>query len=545
MDIPANHRQPLTGQHFQVAIIGGGIMGMAIARECARAGKRTLLVEQNDFGSGTTSRTTRLVSALRVLERNDIAHAREMLRQRDRLVRERPHVLRPSHFLLALPEGGARSTMSVRAGLWLYRRMAGSHADSAGFEMQRKKLERALDAGRRWSLFEYEDAQCEFPERLVAEWATEAMRAGAVLRNHTQVLGVDLALGRARGLALRDWQTNREEKIEATWIVNATGPWADRLCQRSSIKLRKPMISGVRGSHIVVTRFPGAPDTGVYCEAVDGRPLHVLPWNDQILVGATEIADNSDPGKTVPALDEIEYLMQSLVRLFPKARLSQHEIRHAFAGIRAHPYEAKTEPSKLSWRYEIHDHADDGLTRMLSVVGGSLATATAAAEECATKLGLRVNPVKVAAAVDGDAILPLIDRWASELAEATGIGEDSAHAIVEWHGLRAKEIARLARSGAEMRAPLCPHSQHIVAEAVDAYMHEQAMTLGDVLLRRVPVALGPCWSESCSREAALRLSAVMGWNDETTGANLEALEMERASFLRRPRTGMKLGAAAD
>ena len=96
-----------------------------------------------------------------------------------------------------------------------------------------------------------------------------------------------------------------------------------------------------------------------------------------------------------------------------------------------------------------------------------------------------------------------------------------------------------------MRAPLCPHSQHIVAEAVHAYANEQAITLGDVLLRRVPVALGPCWSESCSREAALRLSAVMGWNEETTGANLEAFEMERASFLRRPRTGMKLDAAAD
>ena len=545
MDIPANNRQPIAGQHFQVAVIGGGIMGMAIARECARAGKRTLLVEQNDFGSGTTSRTTRLVSALRVLERNDIAHAREMLRQRDRLVRERPHTMRPSHFLMALPEGGARSTMSVRAGLWLYRRMAGSRVDSAGFEMQRKKLERALDAGRRWSLFEYEDAQCEFPERLVAEWATEAMRAGAVLRNHTQVLGIDLAHGRARGLALRDWHTNREEKIEATWIVNATGPWADRLCQRSSIKRRQPMISGVRGSHIVVARFPGAPDTGVYCEAVDGRPLHVLPWNDQILVGATEIADNSDPSKTVPALDEIEYLMQSLVRLFPKSHLSQNEIRHAFAGIRAHPYEPNTEPAKLSWRHAIHDHADDGLARMLSVVGGSLATASAAAEECAAKLGIRVSSTKTPAAIDGDAILPLVDRWAGELAGATGISEDSAHAIVEWHGPRAREIARIARNGVEMRAPLCPHSQHIVAEAVHAYANEQAITLGDVLLRRVPVALGPCWSESCSREAALRLSAVMGWNEETTGANLEAFEMERASFLRRPRTGMKLDAAAD
>ena len=117
--------------------------------------------------------------------------------------------------------------------------------------------------------------------------------------------------------------------------------------------------------------------------------------------------------------------------------------------------------------------------------------------------------------------------------------------MVEWHGKRALAIARMARSSVELRTPICPHSDHIVAEAVQAYVHEGAVKLGDVLLRRVPVALGPCWSEACSREAALRIGAVVGWNEEAIGANLEALEMERAAFLRRPRTQMRLGAAAD
>jgi len=545
MTTASNNRQPLGGQHFQVAVIGGGIIGVAIARECARAGKRTLLVEQLDFGSGTTSRTSRMISSLRVLEQNDLGQAREMLRERDRLVRERSHLVCPAHFLMAVPQDSPRSSMTLRAGLWLYRKMVGGRIDAAGFELERKKLERALDAGRKWSLFEYEDAQCEFPERMVAEWLTEAMHAGAVVRNNMQVLGVDIGNGRARGLLLRDWHSNREEKIEATWIVNATGPWADRFCQRSSIKLRTPMVSGVRGSHIVVSRFPGAPDTGVYSEGADGRPLHILPWNDQILVGATEVADNSDPSKTIPSLDEIEYLMQSLIRLFPKSRLSPHDVRHAFAGIQGHPYEAKTEPSKLSWRYEIHDHESAGVARMFSVVGGSLATAASAARDCAAKLGIRAGASKGATAVDGDTIQPLIDHWRSELATVGSIGEDSARAIVEWHGQRAEQIARMARSSVELRTPLCPHSQHIVAEAVNAYVHEGALTLADVLLRRVPVALGACWSEACSREAALRIGAVVGWTDEIAGANLEAFEMERTSFLRRPRTGMKLEAAAD
>jgi glycerol-3-phosphate dehydrogenase len=91
----------------------------------------------------------------------------------------------------------------------------------------------------------------------------------------------------------------------------------------------------------------------------------------------------------------------------------------------------------------------------------------------------------------------------------------------------------MALVSAELRAPICPHSSHVVAEVVEAYRRECAVSLADVLLRRVPVALGSCWSESCSREAALRIGAVLGWDEHTLGANLEAFETERASFLRK------------
>src|SRR6266566_4560740 len=125
MPFPDSNRAPLAGQHFQVAVVGGGILGVAIARECARAGKRTLLVEQHDFAGGTTSRSTRILSGLRPLERGDIAFARETLREKEQLLRERPHLAHPSHFLMALSEEGNRSAMSARTGLWLYRRMTG------------------------------------------------------------------------------------------------------------------------------------------------------------------------------------------------------------------------------------------------------------------------------------------------------------------------------------------------------------------------------------------------------------------------------------
>src|ERR1700751_5608480 len=143
MKVAENNRQPLSGQHFQVAVIGGGIMGVAIARECARAGKRTLLVEQHDFASGTTSRSSRILSGLRSLEQGDVAFAREKVREKQRLVRERPHLMHPCHFLMALSPENRRSAMTARTALWLYRRMTGSRLDTSSFEMEHKKLERA------------------------------------------------------------------------------------------------------------------------------------------------------------------------------------------------------------------------------------------------------------------------------------------------------------------------------------------------------------------------------------------------------------------
>ena len=545
MQLPSTNRASLAGQHFQVAVIGGGIMGVAIARECARAGKRTLLVEQHDFASGSTSRSSRMLSGLRPLEQGEIGFARESLRERARLLRERAHLACPAHFLMALNQKSARSAMSARTALWLYRRMADQAADSSGFEMERKKLERALDAGQRWTIFDYEDAQCEFPERLAAEWLVEAIAAGAVARNHTQVMAVDVAHGRARGLLLRDWTKNTEEKVEATWVLNASGPWVDRVCQRSSVKTSRPMVSGVRGSHIVLPQFAGAPSTAVYSEAVDGRPLYVIPWNEQILVGATHVPDSADPGKAQAAPEEIEYLLRSLVAIFPKARVSANDIRHSFAGIRCLPFESTGPGDSTGKRHELHDHEQDGVKRLISVIGGNLATAACVARDCARKIGIRAAEPKATAPTNGGTLALLMDEYVAEIANAGGLGEEASRAIAEWHGPQAMDIARTARASFEMRTPLCPHTQHIVAEAVGAYRNECAVTLGDVLLRRVPVALGACWSETCSREAALRVGAVMGWSEEQTAGHLEALEMERAAFLRRPRANVRMATAAD
>ena len=183
----------LEGEHFQVIVIGGGINGVAIARECARAGRRTLLLEQQDFAAGTTSRATRIIhGGLRYLEHAEIGLVRESLVERRRLLQQQPHLVHPIHFLLALDQNSGRSALAVRTGLWLYRRLGGGKLRADSSKEDERKLGKTSRFRRRWSIFNYEDAQCEFPERLVAEWLVEAIEAGAVARNHTQVLAVDV-----------------------------------------------------------------------------------------------------------------------------------------------------------------------------------------------------------------------------------------------------------------------------------------------------------------------------------------------------------------
>jgi glycerol-3-phosphate dehydrogenase len=529
-----NPRPRIDGEHFDVAVIGGGVNGVAIARECAGAGRRTLLVEQNDFAAGTTSRSTRIIhGGLRYLEHGDLAQVRESLREREYLLRRYPCLVHPLEFLLALPEKSRRSALAVRAGLWLYRRMGGQGVANGASRLH--CLEETLDSGGHFSVFSFEDAQCEFPERLVAEWMVEAAGAGCVVRNHTRVLTVEAGLGRITGLRLRDEIIGAEETVGAKWIINAAGPWADHICQQSNIRTEHPMVGGVRGSHVVLPKFPGAPEAAVYSEAVDGRPFFVIPWNEQLLVGTTEVGDTGDPGKAEPSAAEVEYLLCSVQGLYPRARVSVGDVRYAFAGVRPLPYAPGANLAGLSRRHSLHDHSAEGAAGMISVIGGKLTTAASLARECAAKIGTKVPSLQIAVA-DGNRVDELLERKIAEVAEAGGLGQESTRGLVEWFGESSMAIASAARNRPELRVPLCPHTNHVVAEAVHAMANEYAVTLGDVLLRRVPVALGACWAPECDRVASQGIAAALGWDEHQSASAREEFAAEREAFLRKPVT---------
>ena len=535
MNTPPKSRPPLEGERFQVVVIGGGINGVAIARECARAKRRTLLLEQADFGAGTTSRSTRIIhGGLRYLEHGELAMVRESLRERQRLLQQTPHLVRPMRFLLALGPESRRSALKVRIGLWLYRRLAGQTILTSDTRAEERQLEALLDSGQRWSIFDYEDAQCEFPERLLAEWLVEAAEAGAVARNYSQVLVVDVTHGRAKGVLVRDLLSGKEERVEAGWIINATGPWADRVCQRSQINTGGMMVGGVRGSHIVLPRFAGAPNAAVFTEASDRRPVFIIPWNEQLLVGTTEIPDQGDPGKVSPSDQEIEYLLNVVSQLFPGNTFSKADIRYSFAGIRPLPFARGKKADEITRRHILHDHSKEGVQRMISVIGGKLTTAGSLARQCARVIGLKVDEPELTMVSHTGQMDAGLDDFIAELMAIPGFSETGAEKIAEWHGKRTLPIVQSARSSPILRASLCPHTEHIVGEAVEAFQHEYAVKLADVLLRRVPVALGPCWSSQCSEIAAVKIASAMGWSSAEMNSQLESFQSERQAFVGNP-----------
>jgi glycerol-3-phosphate dehydrogenase len=518
-------RPAIAIRHFDVAVIGGGIIGIALARELSRAGKRVLLLEKHDFASGTTSRSTRIIhGGLRYLEHGEIGLVRESLRERDRLLREHPHLVRPMHFVLAMPKHrvfSRRGSLALRAGLQMYKWFSSDNP------LPTFAFERELDLGDRLAIFDYQDAQCEFPERLAAEWLIEAWRRGAVVRNHAEVQEINR--GNSLAVLYRDTLSDEEDTITADAVVNATGPWVDSVCEAAFPHSEK-LIDGVRGSHILLERFAGAPDTAIYTEAPDGRPFFVIPWNGQLLVGTTELRDDSSPDSVTPSESEIEYLLAGFNRLYPYRTKTRSDVIGMFCGVRALP--TGTEPRNLcavTRRSFIHDHANDGFPGMYSIVGGKLTTAAAVARQCARSMGLAVEEPEIPHVALGTAsgFDSTLVQWSYQAAALCGVSPESAQATAEWHGRCAFSILRRAQTDRPLARPIVDGTDHLLAEAVHAVQQEYAMTLGDILLRRVPIALTGHWSEEQSIQAAERIGMALRWSAQRFAIELERLEDER------------------
>jgi len=349
-----------------------------------------LLVEQGDVGGGTSAASTRLIhGGLRYLEHAEIGLVRESLHERERLLRLAPHLVTPLKLCLPIYRGGARKAWQIRAGMCLYDLLSAGKSVPRHRMLGRDELLEELPGLAAASLrggAEYHDAQVAFPERLVLENVLDAVAHGTELRTYTRATRIIAIDGRARGIEWRRRDGTRG-RADADIIVNASGPWVDRVV--GDLATRK-LIGGTKGSHVISTPFPGAPAHAVYAEAAgDARPFFVVPWNGLYLIGTTDERYVDDPGEARTSMAEYRYLIAAAERLFPSAAPLEHRVCYTQAGVRPLPQTSKSRTGAITRSHIIHEHRN--ARGLYSIIGGKLTTHRALAEDVLRRVRRRLG----------------------------------------------------------------------------------------------------------------------------------------------------------
>ncbi len=525
----------VAGRSFDVIVIGGGINGAGIAREAQLRGYATLLVERDDFGAGTTSRATRLIhGGLRYLEHGEFGLVYESIAEREALVREVPHLVRPLRLLLPVYLGDRRPPWMVQAGLAMYDLLSfrpGRGPLGKSLPRHRAMPLRALDAYepglRREGLraaFVFSDAQAEFPERLVVEAVRDVVDAGGVALNHVAADALLAPGGILHGLRLRETCSERSADVSAKVVVNAAGPWVDQVLAGSDAERHERLIGGTKGSHLVA-EWPGGPAHAIFATAqADGRPFFILPWYRYTLVGTTDLRYDGDPSDARATPAEVRYLLDEASRLFPQTPLTRGDVLYTYSGVRPLPAADRGRTARpgdeaaITRRHIVIDHVKrGGPPGLLSVVGGKLTTYRSLARIAMLAIAKHAQPS--APPVDLTQFpAPPLPAW-----ERGRVGEGDPLAI---YGPRAAEVRALADAEASLRGPVCAHNPEILAQVAYAVAREHAATLGDVLLRRLPIGWSKCHALDGAERCAQVMARRLGWDDRRVTGEVAAYERE-------------------
>ncbi len=344
------------------------------------------VLDKGDIASGTTSWSTRLIhGGLRYLEHREFRLVRESLRERERLLRNAPHLVEPLPLVLPIYKGAKRGKSLIRAGMLLYDLLSYDKSLPRHRMLSpRDALEMApaLDPHGLKGAALYYDAQASFAERLAVENALSAATHGAAIATYTRVDRIVAEGSRVEGVEASDLTDGQSFLLRAKAVVNVAGPWVDRvLASAPEGTIDRRYIGGTKGSHLVVGPFPGAPADALYYEArEDNRAIFVVPWLGNYLIGSTDIRYDGDLDDVRTDESEISYLLKETNALLPGAGLREQDVLYAYCGVRPLPYQPKGKTGAITRSHVIQSHAP-GLTGLWSVIGGKLTTHRSLAEE--------------------------------------------------------------------------------------------------------------------------------------------------------------------
>ena len=528
----------MSTEGVDVLVIGGGITGAGIALEAAARGYRVGLVEKGDFAGGTSSKSTKLVhGGIRYLPQFDFALVQEALVERGRLMRNAPHLVRPLGFVLPLytenkrplgtpiaPPGGIGMSALLRAGLTLYDLMAGGLAIQRHRHIGARRaleLAPALKAEGLRDAFLYYDGQTD-DTRLTLTVLRTAAKRGARLANYVEVVGFDLEAGEIRAARVRDILGDEEFAIPARAVINATGAFADQL--EALAGAPRIAIAPAKGVHLTLPRqaLPVTDYAVVLPETPDGRLLFIVPWNTRVILGTTD-TKGSDLNRPAATEADVNYLL-STANAYLRTTLDRSQVISAWAGYRplVSPANADSQATaKLSRNHVVAD----GPGGMITVTGGKLTTYRRMAQDALDHLARRwkqpiTHPTE-SLTLDGAEGHAACQDALRQAAARFGWGQDVLARLAQYGG-QAKAILALCAGDGALAQRIVPDLPYIMAEVLYACHHEMAVTLEDVLARRLHIQTED-WSQGVEPAPAVArlMAGALGWSAHETMRQVE------------------------
>lgn len=475
------------GGEFDLLVVGGGITGAGIALDAAARGMSVGLVERNDFASGTSSKSSKLVhGGLRYLEQREFGLMREAAQERDLLRNLAPHLVEPIPFVLPVSDKWARAKFGV--GLWAYDALASFKNLKVHRYLGVDETETAVPAmpkGKIKGGFLFYDCKND-DVRLVMEVLIQAVRYGAVVCNYAAVTGID---GTEKGcvVGVEERPSGTRFEIRAKKVIAAAGVWADRV-EKLANPESEQRLRPSKGIHLSFSRskVPMGEAAAFIPDAERKRFLFVIPWLDSVIVGTTDTSFEGDLDRPTVEPEDRSYCIDAVNSVFHLS-LTDEDITGAWAGLRPLIAGKAGATADLSRSHRVYDIAPS----VLGITGGKLTTyrrmAGDAVDRVAEALGNNTKSktgwIRLGTA-DVEALRAAVARRGKRLS----ISQERLDNLVRCYGDRAMSVLEIATDH-ELSTPLVPGLQPIAAEAVYCARHEMAVHLGDLLSRRTRLAL--------------------------------------------------------
>jgi glycerol-3-phosphate dehydrogenase len=510
----------LANEAFDLCIIGGGITGAGVARDACLRGLTVALVEREDFATGTSSRSSKLIhGGLRYLQQGDVGLVREAATERYAVRKIAPHLARPRQMLVPLYSRGGYA--KIRVGLWTYDRLAQVSDEERHRMLAREEtlaLEPALKPDGLYGAGLYYEYLTD-DARLVTEVIKSAASLGAVVANYAEVTGCLIEQDRVRGVYVRDRLTGGELTVRAKVTINAAGPWVDlvRLMGEPGdtprLRLTKGIHVSVRSERLGLSRI-------VVMNARDHRGVFAVPHGPVTYLGTTDTDHGGEPEVNPRiTLDDVEYLLEAAARTFVGDPVTPADVVGAWAGLRPLLHQEGKSASELSRKDEIMV----GRTGLLSIAGGKLTTFRRMAERVVDLACERLQetgqtlPARVGESAEvelsGGATGDDVDAYGARLkGRWPRVGSDIVDRLVRVYGSNAERMVEAMSADPALAERCGPEAAVTRAEVEYAVREEMALTLNDFLERRARLFLWePDNGLGVAEGVARTMAAILRW----------------------------------